>query len=266
MSTPAELEQRIRDQRSIRIENKDLDVEWTRWIVEGDVALREDQIAGYVAERVALAERIASGAPVQKEGLLAIEAGGKILRWSHGKTLDYCVWRPSFASDDEHASVVHAMALACDDWESICGVKFRHRADKDESPPLDDVLFPVVHGGAHNLLALAFFPDQRKASERIVWVFDDLFRSPVYRPANVLRHELGHVLGFRHEHIRPEAPGFFHPEDLQHTAPLTPYDSKSVMHYVGFGVGDPNLAFTDLDKTGARQVYGGPYREYHLEP
>src|SRR5678815_2857671 len=55
--------------------------------------------------------------------------------------------------------------------------------------------------------------------------------------AGVARHELGHILGFRHEH--PWAPGAPCSEQQTYTAPnvdltgrrLTAYDQVSVMHY-----------------------------------
>jgi hypothetical protein len=77
-----------------------------------------------------------------------------------------------------------------------------------------------------------------------------------------MRHELGHSLGFRHEHIRADRPDLFDPESTEHTVAITAYDPRSVMHYVAGGLGDPQLRFTKLDRAGARQIYGGPFTEF----
>ena len=202
---------------------------------------------------------------MRKQGLLGIERGGKTLRWSPGKILTYCVWRPSFASDKEHADVVAGMQAATADWESICGARFEYRSEKDtdENLAFGDVVFPVLRqAGGGNTIAMAFFPDD-KVEERLVWVFDGYFgENTAFNPVGVMRHELGHVLGFRHEHIRPEAPDLFNPESTEHTVEITEYDPMSVMHYVAQGVGNPQLTFTPADHAGARVVYGGPNSEF----
>ena len=46
--------------------------------------------------------------------------------------------------------------------------------------------------------------------------------------------------------------------DTEHIHLLTDYDPTSVMHYIGPGVGDPQLRFTDADRAGALEVYGEP--------
>ena len=82
------------------------------------------------------------------------------------------------------------------------------------------------------------------------------FSSTLPSLTGVLRHELGHTLGFRHEQTRPEAGACF--EDNSWRA-LTPYDSASVMHYPQCnGTGDWSLSLTARDIAGARLVYGAP--------
>ena len=69
----------------------------------------------------------------------------------------------------------------------------------------------------------------------------------------MLRHELGHTLGFRHEHTRPEAGTCF--EDTSWRA-LTAYDSASVMHYPQCnGTQKGDLVLTSLDNQGASSLY-----------
>jgi hypothetical protein len=70
----------------------------------------------------------------------------------------------------------------------------------------------------------------------------------------IMRHELGHTLGWRHEHTRPEAGACFEDNDWR---PLTGYDRFSVMHYPQCnGGGDWSLMLTHMDRNGAACAYG----------
>ena len=107
-------------------------------------------------------------------------------------------------------------------------------------------------------IAAAFFPNDPPARRRVL--IDPSFFDPdlQFDPVGGLRHELGHVLGFRHEHIRSGAPPACPQEDTFDTVDLTQYDPQSVMHYFCGGVGSPDLAITEVDRKGAQRVYGLP--------
>jgi hypothetical protein len=266
MTTTSELVDLIRaNAPRVQLVCPPLGIDTSRILVEGDIGLSEDGVLEYAARRIEIAEAVSADPDAEKQGLLGIERDGKILRWRPGAKLTYAVWRPSFNTEGEYRATVDCMNAAAGDWQSICGVEFEHVAARDTDADLrfGEVSFPVVRAdGGGDVVALAFFPDD-PLDKRVVWAFDGFFgANGAFDPVGVMRHELGHVLGFRHEHIRPEAPALFDPESLDHTVEITAYDPTSVMHYLGQGVGDPELRFTGADKAGARHVYGGPHSEF----
>src|SRR6185295_1526319 len=115
------------------------------------------------------------------------------------------------------------------------------------------VVFNVRQVTTSQYLARSFFPSSSRRSREILVSTSSFGNISPYSLAGVFRHELGHTIGFRHEHTRPEAHACF--EDNNWRA-LTAYDSASVMHYPqcnGSNRGD--LVLTSLDKSGARSEY-----------
>lgn len=242
------------------------------YVVEGDRTLREQDVDAYVLERIEIAEAALPLPEPDRKGLMAKFRDGTIVRWSRGKLLTYTVLRESFGSADEYDAVRRAMSIATTEWMTLCGVAFAHDTTLDGRLEVGDDEVTFVVAGGHttsSLVAEAFFPDDRQfggSRDRVLRVYPAWFAdAPAFDPVGVTRHELGHVLGFRHEHIRPEAPQIFGAESLDDATELTEYDPGSVMHYPIPGVrGD--LSFTDLDEIGARRVYGGPDRDYLFIP
>jgi predicted transposase YbfD/YdcC len=54
-------------------------------------------------------------------------------------------------------------------------------------------------------IARSFFPSSSKSSRNVLVNAKSLYSSGSWTPSNIMAHELGHVLGLRHEHTRPEA-------------------------------------------------------------
>ncbi|KAM3093836.1 hypothetical protein ACKFKF_28425 [Phormidesmis sp. 146-12] len=248
--------------------------------VEGDLLLDDDELDLYhqhqqarIAQREAVrfAEAVGFGEAAITTGILGnnsligIVQGGKIVRWSPGTVLTYCVLRHTFPRDEWYEEVVDNMRAATIAWEEICGITFAYRSDHDDSgmlrPP--GIAFPVRHISANGaFIAAAFFPNDPVNRHRVL--IDPSYFTTRFDRVGVLRHELGHVLGFRHEHIRSGAPPVCPRESTTGTIDLTAYDPQSVMHYFCGGVGGRTLAITDVDRAGAQSVYGPSLRSFEL--
>lgn len=237
------------------------------YVVEGDLLLDEDQLAVYALQRDTLERARTLGlagvtAEPQAAALVGIARGGKIVRWKEGLVLTYCVLRGTFLNQAEYELARDNVKKATEDWQRICGIAFEHQAQFDNSPGTQNpgVLFTVRRfdsGG--QFIAAAFFPDDPRNRRRVL--IDPSYFDPNlgYDKVGVLRHELGHSLGFRHEHIRSGAPPACPDEDLWGTIDLTQYDPQSVMHYFCGGAGSRDLAITELDRMGSQKLYGPPF-------
>jgi len=146
------------------------------------------------------------------------------------------------------------LIAAMDFWQNACGVKF-YKDDQNpfftfiQAPPeLEND--PRLQG----VIASAFFPGDPDREVTLFKVF-----ATEWNKVSILAHELGHMLGFRHEHIwiyptiTSERPG--------NAQPLTSYDPSSIMHYKKLWDDSSNNVLTklsQLDVIGAQVVYGRP--------
>ena len=242
------------------------------WIAEGDTLLDIDQLEIYAGQRekadearraAALADQAGLGLQrlgMQARGLIALTQNGKVVRWAPDMVLAYRVARPTFVNPGEYETVVAAMRDATAAWERTCGVRFEHKADLDDRAGIDPAgaVFAVRAIDAGGVfIASAFFPNDPINRRRVL--IDPSFFTTSFDRTGVLRHELGHVLGFRHEHIHKNAPPTCPDEPDFDAQYLTEYDPQSVMHYFCGEVGSRDLKITDIDRVGAQQIYGPPH-------
>lgn len=185
--------------------------------------------------------------------LIVHRAGKGDAKWDDTQKNDlrYCIGS-SFGS--LKASVVKSMNNATGAWESAANVDFIHATDQDASCTSSNgaVVFDVQLVSGQPYLARAFFPNSSRRS-RNIYIDISAFQQNTYSIDGILRHELGHALGFRHEHTRPEAGRCY--EDSQWRE-LTPYDRGSVMHYPQCGGTNNSFNLSSLDKEGASILYG----------
>jgi hypothetical protein len=232
-------------------------------VAEGDLLLDPDEHQLYLQRDQA--PRGTAPLEAGESRLLGISQEGKQVRWAPGTVLSYCVLRNTFPRDEWYQETVRNMRAACQAWEQTCGILFSHeeQLDNQEGVRPAGVIFPVRYISANGaFLAASFFPNDPKERRRLL--IDPSYFSTTYDHNGVLRHELGHVLGFRHEHIRSGAPAVCPHESLSETVDLTAYDPQSCMHYFCGGVGSKTLQITKLDREGAQRLYGPSFSEFEL--
>jgi len=233
-----------------------------KYVVEGDVLLDEDELKLYYLRMRDDERTVTPPRSIEPRLIVLVGAEGKPIRWRPSTPLTYAVLRRTFRSDAEYNTVVNAIGAASDEWEKWCAIDFQHRPDLDGAPGIrvpgvTFVVRGIDAGGA--FIADAFQPNAPENDRRIL--VDWSYFTMDYDPTGVFRHELGHVLGFRHEHIRalpngiePNCP----PEPTAYTKAITEYDPKSVMHYPCQGVDNKELALSADDRAAAATLYGPP--------
>ncbi|QRK08982.1 matrixin family metalloprotease [Archangium violaceum] len=220
------------------------------FIVNGDTPIHNEKLLREFYEQY-----------VKPGQLIVHTSGGTDAKWNDTQKLNitYCV---SSTFGTNYSRAVQEMASAAAAWEAVANIKFVYVSAQDSNCTASNsnVVFdvrPVNSGGQY--LARAFFPDSPRSARNVLIDTTAFGNTSPWTLTGILRHELGHTLGFRHEHTRPESGTCF--EDSNWRA-LTTYDSSSVMHYPqcnGSQTGD--LVITAKDEIGAATLYGTPNGE-----
>ena len=174
----------------------------------------------------------------------------------------YCVDRASLGS--RYDQVVADLAAAARDWGYAADVRFRHAAayDSDCHENQGNVKFDVrAYPLDANMVAWAGLPSMPRHQRS--FLINPTFLDNQYGKVQAyLRHELGHMLGFRHEHLRNTTKWECKEIGGPAYEAVTASDNSSVMHYL-----DNSCVFTfqirlgrlsEKDRQGATAVYGPP--------
>ncbi|MCF3593957.1 hypothetical protein LZG00_08090 [Rhodobacteraceae bacterium LMO-12] len=231
-------------------------VQTGKYYFNGDTSIRNEKLL-----REFWLRNVASAPPVQEGeipefAIITVRGLDQVWSLSQRRALTYCV-SSRFAS--RHGAVVADMQAATASWEAAADLKFHYIQCEDQNCDAANtrVLFNVRLVNAAGLfLAAAFFRHDPRAKRSLVIDHSSFNLDPnqALTLRGILRHELGHVLGGRHEHTRPEAGACF--ED-QNWRGVTNYDAFSVMHYPQSNeLGDWTLRLTKSDKNGIACICG----------
>jgi hypothetical protein len=227
------------------------------FIVEGDIALTRAQVVDWVTS-------FAEGEPPDPDS-----AEAKFNLLADRQTLDiyppgqriltYSIDKSSFDLQ-RYDEMRRLMDEATAEWETRCkgcGIDFVHEGQHDEAASTSVVNFVVTfRPSVVGYLADGFYPHQGP-DDRVLKIAPRFFTSN-YTPGGILRHELGHVLGMRHEHIegvpgcRREGGWWVNDSDE------LPPDRKSIMHYRCGGGGGFKMEISSRDATAITEIYTRP--------
>ena len=183
-------------------------------------------------------------------------------------SLKYAIDFSSFqGNNDEYHQIQDEFYQAREDWENLCGVSFFYRPEMDErieNGVVPEETFFIIERSQTNykgFFASAFYPFSHRQNRRII-LYPKFFEFSCKRRLGILRHEIGHILGFAHEQKRSykdcEQDGSSAEDnDLMATDYIAfgPYDSLSIMHYNCDGEGPDNNEFSAQDSISALMFF-----------
>lgn len=200
--------------------------------------------------------------------IIGRDKSGSPLLWSPGTTLKFCIDRKSFIQNDAEAKykqVRDNFIAATKDWQGLCKISFSYLSQMDNAKPAHGIPQGVdfmlsytnlLAVDSPKLVASAFYKNQ--LTPKILRVYPKYFTTKLFDGVGIFRHEIGHIMGFRHEHISRDAPADCPDESLNNTTTEGKYDFNSVMHYPCGKFNNYQQVFSPNDTSTIRSKYGTP--------
>lgn len=226
-----------------------------RLIIDQDILVENESAARAYYDRHIAAGHAGTADQLQ-QGLTVNQSGGVDTLWPDAQRMDltYCVDVASFGTSG--SQVLLAVEGATYAWSRRVGISFRQVSVRSCNNATVEVVFDIRQTPLGGAYAAAFFPGSARSSRELLVDPSALTTMAGGRDLQgILTHELGHVLGARHEHIWLTLACTS--ETSADARAITPYDVDSVMHYPqcrpsGTGGYRP----TEKDYAGMHTLYG----------
>jgi hypothetical protein len=229
------------------------------YILEGDIAVDHEVAVAEIHQWISNSSSHSSAHDIVGPELNILQASNHDVFWPrNSRNFTYYIDPVSFAGRSIDL-VRHNLAHAASDWEDTChkcGISFTETLNAPASPP--NTFFTVIFiPSATSYFALSFFPNSSLADH--ILRISPLYFATTYSQVGLLRHELGHILGYRHEAINSLAGCAI--EDNGDWRTITVPDAKSVMHYTcgladSAGPAERELQLTPTDISSHSKIYG----------
>jgi hypothetical protein len=175
-------------------------------------------------------------------------------RWRRGLVLTYVICAETFPTPDDAVFATNQLTEAIAMWGGV-GVTFKQVSRN--APAIFRVVYrDLPNSGQRDVLASAFLPNNGHHDSRTLFIYALAFaKAYINHQVNLLAHEIGHILGFRHEFSSNE-------RTCWSTTWMKP-SPNSVMNYYS----DPSMwrvQQQDLDEL--RAFYDDPMTEYEKKP
>jgi hypothetical protein len=132
---------------------------------------------------------------------------GNVQSWNPSSRLElwYCVSNSTLGNS--YVPVANAMAVATTYWEQVANVHFDYLPDHNGNCTRynNNVFFNVIGDSSMAYNALSFFPEYGRGERQIILNPERLASFTGKSLVGILVHELGHALGFTHDHVNCES-------------------------------------------------------------
>jgi hypothetical protein len=187
--------------------------------------------------------------------------------------INFGIAKRTFPNENAYMLAKTAMLKAADDWNGLTRVQYRYLGAFDNSIQFDnlkaqypnEIQMVVAYQNFttaifkteedyQNTFAIAFnkeFPRHLK----VLRICRKFFTPGRLSQDGILRHEIGHIMGFRHEHINSPENANCPKEDFGFAKAVTAYDPNSVMHYPCGSFNNYVYQFSANDSIGIKFIY-----------
>lgn len=165
---------------------------------------------------------------------------GSVDIWENNSTINWTALSDTFPNQSWYADALCRLLDATQDWMNVLpNVKFQYVSKAE------DAAFALRYGGeGGSTIARAFFPNAEDLNALLVY---DIAFTPERLPRlrNTLQHEVGHILGLRHEFAL----------EGETSSPVVLFGERNSLSIMSY---DANRSIQDSDKFAVRTLYNLP--------